>query len=839
MSFYTNVQNVKGQIFYRGIDGKGRHFKQKVDYNPSLFIPSAKESKWKTLEGENVSEVPCGSINEARDFIRKYEGVDNFKIYGNTNFHYCFIADNFPDTIYYDINQISIANIDIETGSENGFPDPQIASEEVISITVKVKGKFYSFGCGEYTPSDENVTYLQCSNEIHMLQEFLSFWEKLDVDIVTGWNVKFFDIPFLVNRINRLFDKPEYQRLSPWKFVSERTVNQMGFGGTREQQAFELVGAATLDYLDLYRKFTYTQQENYRLDHIAHVELGERKLDYSEFDNLHQLYKQDFQKFMDYNVKDVDLVDKLEDKLKLIETAVVLAYDAKVNFTDVFTQVRMWDTLIYNELRGKGIVLPPKKDTFKDNPYEGAYVKEPSPGAYNWVVSFDLNSLYPHLIMQYNVSPETMVLDYPPQAVTVDKLLNREMNTSYCKRQNLSMAANGYHFRRDMQGFLPAMMERMYNERSKFKKQMLETQQLYENEKNPSERVRLSKEVARLDNMQMARKIQLNSAYGALGNQYFRFFDVRCAEAITTGGQLSTRWVERDVNEYLNRILKTEDKDYVIASDTDSIYVNLEDLVKSVFDDDSDKTKVIDFLDKVCDGKVQECIDRSFNGLREYMNAYQQKMFMKREVLADRAIWTGKKHYIINVHDSEGVRFEKPKIKVKGLESVKSSTPAIVRKKLADAYKILMNDTEADMIAFVESFRNQFEALPPEDVAFPRSVKGIAKYSDATMLYKKGTPIHVKGTIIHNNLLKQHKLTKKYQIIQEGEKIKFSYLKTPNPVGDTVVSMGNTLPAEFGLHEFIDYDTQFEKTFLDPLKDILNCVGWDYEKRYTIDNFFV
>jgi DNA polymerase elongation subunit (family B) len=368
---------------------------------------------------------------------------------------------------------------------------------------------------------------------------------------------------------------------------------------------------------------------------------------------------------------------------------------------------------------------------------------------------------------------------------------------------------------------------------------MLETQQVYENEKNPTERIKLSKEVARLDNMQMARKIQLNSAYGALGNQYFRFFDVRQAEAITTGGQLATRWVERDVNKYLNSILKTEDKDYVIASDTDSIYVCLDDLVKSVFDDTSDIPKVIDFLDKVCDGKVQDCIDRSFKRLSDYMNAYQQKMIMKREVLADRAIWTGKKHYMINVHDSEGVRFNKPKIKVKGLESVKSSTPAIVRQRLVDAYKILMNDTEDDMITFVEGFRNEFESLPPEDVAFPRSVKGIEKYSDPSMLYKKGTPIHVKGTIIHNKLLKDHKLTRKYQIIQEGEKIKFSYLKIPNPVGDTVISMGNTLPKEFDLHRFIDYNMQFEKTFLGPLKDILNCVGWDHEKRNTIEDFFI
>ena len=403
----------------------------------------------------------------------------------------------------------------------------------------------------------------------------------------------------------------------------------------------------------------------------------------------------------------------------------------------------------------------------------------------------------------------------------------------------MCLAANGFHFKKDVQGFLPKMMERMYAERKVFKKNMMIAKQHYENEKDPSKKVEYDNEVSRLNNMQMARKIQLNSAYGALGNQYFRFYDIRQAEAITTGGQLSIRWVERDVNLYLNKILKTEDKDYIIAADTDSIYVCLDDLVKTVFEDETDKEKIIKFLDKVCESKLQDCISKSYENLKDYMNAYQQKMNMSREVLADKAVWTGKKHYIMNVHNSEGVQYAKPKLKVMGIESVKSSTPAICRDKLTEAFHILMNGTEDEMISFVENFRNNFETLQPEDVAFPRSVKGIAKYSDSVQLYKKGTPIHVKGTIIHNELLKKNKLTTVHQLIQEGEKIKFSYLKTPNPTGDTVISMGTVLPNEFGLHEFIDYDMQFEKSFLEPLKAILKCVGWEYERKNTIDNFFV
>jgi len=837
MTFYTNVQNWAGKIYYRGIDSNGKHFKKKLDYYPTLYINSPEPTEYKSLEGQYLAPIEPGTIRECRDFIKKYEGVDNFKIFGNTNYHYTFIADTFPDQLKYDLSTITIANIDIETGSENGFPNPETAPEPVTAITVSFEGTYYVFGCGEYKQHRNDVQYFDCENELHLLQEFMSFWSKQDIDIITGWNIKFFDIPYLVNRMTLLFDESFAFALSPWNFVSERTV--MGFGGAKQQQAYEIMGVGTLDYLDLFKKFTYTNQESYRLDHIAHVELNERKLDYSEYGSLHTLWKEDYQKFIEYNVKDVELVNRLEDKMKLIEMAIVLAYDAKVNYTDVYTQVRMWDTLIYNELRSKGIQLPPKTTSLKDKPYEGAYVKEPIPGMYEWVASFDLDSLYPHLIMQYNISPETLLTQYPQKSLSVSKLLDRDIETDYAKDENICMGANGFHFSNDFQGFLPNMMERMYAERKKFKKDMLKTSQLLENEKEEGERFRLIKEVSRLNNMQMARKIQLNSAYGALGNQYFRFYDERQATAITTGGQLSIRWVENDVNRYLNKILKTEDKDYIVAADTDSIYICLDSLVKSVFPDTNDKEKVIKFLDKVCETKIQECINESFKSLRDYMNAFQQKMNMSREVLADKAVWTGKKHYIMNVHNSEGVQYAKPKLKVMGIESVKSSTPAVCREKLKKSFDILMNGTEEQMQKFIEEFNEEFKTLPPEDVAFPRSVKGIDKYSDSVLLYKKGTPIHVKGTIIHNKLLKQHKLTKAHQMIQEGEKIKFSYLKEPNPAGDTVISMLTTLPKEFGLHEYIDYNMQFNKSFLEPLKNVLKCVGWEHEKRSTLEDFFI
>ena len=289
-----------------------------------------------------------------------------------------------------------------------------------------------------------------------------------------------------------------------------------------------------------------------------------------------------------------------------------------------------------------------------------------------------------------------------------------------------------------------------------------------------------------------------------MGNQWFRFYDVRNAEAVSGAGQLSLRWAERAVNKFLNKLLETDGTDYVIASDTDSLYVNLSSLVEKVGLNESANDKIVNFLDKACDTQIQKVIDKCYNELAEYVNAYQQKMVMSREVIADRGIWTAKKHYILNVHNSEGVQYEEPKLKIMGIEAVKSSTPEPCRNALKEAFKIIMNGTEDDVIGFIEKFKDKFTNLPVEDVFFPRSVKGLAKYFDSSSIYRKSTPIHVKGSLIYNKMLQNKKLTRRYPKIQEGEKIKYAYLTEPNPTGDSVIAILNSLPKEFELNQYIN-----------------------------------
>ena len=378
-------------------------------------------------------------------------------------------------------------------------------------------------------------------------------------------------------------------------------------------------------------------------------------------------------------------------------------------------------------------------------------------------------------------------------------------------------------------------MDKMYGDRVIFKKRMLQAKQQYE--KTPTKA--LEKEIARCNNIQMAKKISLNSAYGAIGNQYFRYYKLANAEAITLSGQVSIRWIEQKMNDYLNKLLSTTEEDYVIASDTDSIYLNLGPIVnKFLGHKSSDKTAVVELLDKICQDKLEPYIDTCYQNLATYVSAYDQKMQMKRENIADRGIWTAKKRYILNVWNSEGVAYAEPKLKVMGIESVKSSTPAPCRKMLKDAFQILMTGTEDDMIAFIDKSREEFKKLPPEQVSFPRSASDVVKYKGSSEIYVKGTPIHIRGALLFNHYIKEKKLTNKYSLIQNGEKIKFCYLKKPNIIHENIISFIQDFPRELNLDKYVDYDLQFEKSFVEPLKAILDAIGWNVEKTVNLELFF-
>ena len=830
MKFYTSVEQSGNNILVRGYEN-GRQFQDKVQFNPTLFLPTPKESGWKTLDGRNVRPVQQGTIRDAKQFVEEHKDIEDFEICGQTRFLNQYILQEYPDDeIKYDVTKIRIFTIDIETGAENGFPNIETADQDILAISIQDShnNRITVFGAKSFRNEQADVDYLHFETETGLLKGFLHWWSTNYPDIITGWNVQLFDIPYILRRVERLLGEKEARLISPWNNILCREIYIKG----RKQIAYDISGIATLDYLELYKKFTYTNQESYRLDHICDVELGVKKLDHSEFDTFKEFYTKNWQKFVEYNIHDVRLVNQLDDKMKLLELAVTMAYDAKVNFEDVYSQVRMWDNIIYVYLAKQNIAIPPKKESTKDNKYAGAYVKEPIPGMYDWVVSFDLNSLYPHLIMQYNLSPETLLEHRHPNA-NVDRLLNKELDLRDLRGQTL--CANGTFYDTTYQGFLPKLMDKIYQERTIYKKKMLAAKQEYE--KNPS--VELKKEISRCNNIQMARKIQLNSAYGAIGNEHFRYYKLEIAEAITLSGQLSIRWIGNKMNAYLNKILKTKDADYVIASDTDSMYLNLGDLVERVYQG-REKTpeKIVGFLDKICQMELEPYIESSYQELAEYVNAYDQKMKMKRENIAERGFWTAKKRYVLNVWDSEGVRYTKPKMKVCGMETARSSTPAYFRDKLLEAYTILITKTNDDILDFIDEIKEDIKKQDYINISFPRGVNGLEKYKSVANIFAKGCPIQVRGALLYNHLLRKYNITHKYPLIQEGEKIKFLYLRTPNPIQQNVISFFQNLPPEFNLEKYVDYKLQFEKSFYEPLKNVLECIGWKSERKVSLLSFF-
>ena len=829
MKFYTNIEQAGNRILVRGYEN-GERVQYRVNYSPKLYVLANKQTDHKSLDNRFLKEISPGSINDCRQFVNQYEGVEGFEIHGNTRYLYQYINEIYSeDEIKYDSSLIRVFTLDIETGAENGFPNIETADQEILLISLhdSFTNRITVWGSKSFKNEDRQVDYIHCDNETKLLSCFLKWWQENTPDVVTGWNIQLFDIPYICNRMNRILGEEHTKLLSPWKLISNREIYIKG----RKQITYDLPGVACLDYLELYKKFTYINQESYRLDHIASVELDANKLDHSEFDTFKEFYTKDWDKFVRYNIIDVRLVNQLEDKMKLIELAFTMAYDAKVNYEDVYSQVRMWDNIIYIYLDKMRVVIPPKKNSIKKDKYAGAYVKEPVPGMYDWVVSFDLNSLYPHLIMQYNLSPETLL---PRRSsVNVDMLLGKEFDTSDLSGETL--CANGTHYTTKHEGFLPKLMKKIYEDRTIYKKKMLAAKQQYENKPT----IELKKEISRCNNIQMARKIQLNSAYGAIGNEHFRYYKLEIAEAITLSGQLAIRWIGNKMNAYLNKILKTKDADYVIASDTDSMYLNLGPLVDKIYKG-REKTPegIVSFLDKICAVELEKYIEDSYKELAEYLNAYAQMMTMKRENIAERGFWTAKKRYVLNVWDSEGVRYNAAKMKICGMETARSSTPSYFRDKLIQAYTIIITKTNDELIEFIDNIKGDTKEQNYLNVAFPRGCNGLKKYRSGTDIYAKGCPIQVRGALLYNYHIKSRGLEHKYPLIQEGEKIKFMYLKTPNPINENIIAFFQQLPKEFNLEKYVDYSTQFEKSFLEPLKTVLECIGWQSERRGSLTSFF-
>lgn len=842
MIFYTNVARKSNDILCRGYKD-GKRFNKKIKYKPFIFTDATNpdDTPYRTLDGKPAERVDFDSMFACNQFIKQYKDVEGFGLYGLDQFPYLFISECFPEEIQFDYNLISVVTIDIEVSQEGGNPNIELADKEILTITVRKNNDIYCFGYKEYEPKTERTYYYRFDDEGDLLIEFLDILRELDPDIISGWNVEMFDIPYIIHRINRVLGQEFTNQLSPWGLIDSRVIEGR-FG--KPQTVYTIIGVTVLDYLQLYKKFSYSPQERYNLDYIAHVELQEKKIDYHEYGNLKTLYRENFTMYMDYNIHDVNLVYRLDVKMKLIEQCVTLAYKGKVNYIDAFTSVRLWDIIIHNFLLERKVVVPRHKDNSKMGTIVGAYVKDPLVGAHKWVVSFDFTSLYPKVIQQFNISPDTFQRMYGfrygggEKPASVDDIIRNPMlvPTEYLQKNNETIAANMALFSKNKQGFLPAIMEQLFKERAEFKKKMLTAEKELEAVESrqgqyanisDAEHKRLiekyTNEVATFNNNQQARKIILNAGYGALSNEGYRFFDVRLAEAVTYTGQLAIRWLEVAMNEHFNQVIGTVNTDYIIACDTDSMYVNCGPLLDKLEIEEKDR---LDYLNNFCNNELQKFINQRLDELYHLCNCFAKQLHMKREIIADSAIWTAKKHYVANVWDKEGVRYKTPHLKIMGLQAIKSSIPIAARTEIKKGIEYIVRGDHEGLMKFCRESYEKFKNLPFEEFAFPRSVTDIDKWADPATIFKKGTPIHCKGALIYNHHLKLRGLDSQYPLISNGDKIKFAKCRQPNPLLTDVIAVPLLLPEEFGMRPHIDFEQQFEQIFIDPLRSLTDVLKW-------------
>ena len=840
--FYTSVVKRGNSILYRGIeDGKSVIFKE--NYKPYLFTNSKDPTEWKSLYGDYLKKVSFESIDDANSFIETYTDVEGFDIHGMEKFQYSYIADNFPDEITYNLKDINtcfldIEVVDIENKGKSGFPSVITTPVPIVLITPHyAHRKTIVYGLKHFNVrEDDKFEYRQYDTEQNLLKAFIIDWADNYPDILTGWNTDGFDIIYLINRVTKVLGKEWANKLSPWGIITEK--NRELFG--KQVKVPEILGINSLDYLALYKKFgTYSGKESYALGFIANLELGETKLDLPG-DSFYDSWENHYDTFVRYNYRDSLLVEKLDNKKKLLDLIITMSFMIKCNFGDVFGPVNSWDVFIFNYLLKKKIAVPAKEHKVSDE-FPGAYVKEPKHGLRGWTIYFDFSALYPNIIIQWNISPETLVKS-ESTIVSVSSLLDLDDSIKeyldFCAENDYSIAANGAMYRKNVKGIIPEIMGNLISGRSLAKNEMLRLEKDYESKKSNNEdinseaMVEMEKMIDMLDNKQMAIKIFANSGYGALTNQGFRYFELKNGEAITLSGQLSSMHIERTVNNYFNKILKTSGKEYAIYLDTDSCVIDVDPLVKKIMPDASDE-KIVKFLLGVGKEMQNTVIKESTDHIFKLCNGYSPVMNMKLESIASKGFWVGKKKYAIKVHNSEGVDYNPPKIKVVGLEIVRSSTPQKIRGILKECINIIFDKDENSLQVFIEENKRNFMVWDLEDISFPRGVSDIDKYDSGNGIYKPKCPIAVRGAILYN-----HHFGMGESVLNNGDKVKFCYLKMPNVIRENVISYPADNKFPESLKKYVDKEAMWEKGFIDPLTKIVDSIKWNLVKRSTLEDFF-
>jgi len=863
--FYTNVARRGDNLLVRGYRlADGKPVVEKIPYKPTYYLRSKKDNTgFKDINGVPLEPIEFESMSAARDFSKRYEGVSGFSIYGDMAHSHNYISDVWKGDVPYEFSMLRIFTLDIENLIGDTGIDPMAAAQPLTLVTIhdSQTGLYHVFGYKEDLDNlPNNVVYHKCDNERHMLVAMLAFWVTNYPDIVSGYNSQMYDIIYIVSRITKVLGEDQAKKLSPWGMVKLRNFSLQG----KQYEAYEIIGIASMDILELYKKYTFSNQESWKLDYIARITLGENegKVETSGYSNLDEMYYKDYRKYVLYNIRDVELVIKIEQKMQFIPLVVGVAYAGKVeSYPLVYGPVRYFETYIGQYLKAQKIFFPyAKNHAEKETKYEGAYVSDPDLGAHDWCVSVDAASLYPNMLISANAGPDTIINNVPRELedlvsrVSVDAILKGELDLSLLKKYNYSLGANGALYDRSREGFLSVICKEFLDGRDVAKKEMKKVKNEIEKIKKVlahrgeegldpayatlpdaelndllSKKDKLAKS---LENKQKVLKVLANSIYGCIGQGNFLFFDVRIAETITLNGQCSVRTAGNAATAKLTKFTGKEAR-YNIYNDTDSAYLALKNVV-DMLPEGVSKEKKVNFLDKFIQKEIDPTINDACAALADYMNWRDNRLNFKREAIAERGIWRGKKMYVLSVLDNEGVRYAEPDIKVTGIECVRSSTPEWCRKKIKEGLRLMLTDTEENFQAFIAKTRDEWmNTLEPEKMAFPRGVNNIKEYR----LGDKGVPIHVRAALLYNAKIKELGLTNEEEI-RNGSKIKFVYLKEPNRMKSNVIGFVGKIPEEFGIASQIDRKLQFEKAFLSPFISLCHEINWDVEPKSTLDAWF-
>jgi DNA polymerase elongation subunit (family B) len=816
----------------------GERIRKTFKYNPYLYIETGQnDADGKSIFGSNLKKKTFQTEFDRRSYVKE---TKLNRIFGNLPPVQQFLIDVFWKYVKreeFSMFPLKIWFLDIEVYSPNEFPDEAYANHPInlisiydnLSDTYHVWGLHNDYNIGD-DHKDKKIVYKFFETEQELLLDFIAFW-KLDYpDIVTAWNLPF-DNNYICNRIKKLFGEEKLKELSPVGRVYLKHRKTKTQGREREIDDYFICGISLIDYLEAYDKFNFNPVPNLKLDTIGEIELGVSKIDYEQ-ENLAQLADQDWNQFVDYNIRDVEIIKGIEAKTNYLEVCRMLGYMGLTLFENGIVTVPIVNGYAAVNAYERGLIIPTFPEKTDWGKYEGAYVKDPLPGVYKNIVSYDLNSLYPNTMITLNISPETKFgkiykrddnFVYIIDTNNKEYKLTHENFKTWIKQEKLALSKADVLFSQKKKGIFSEMVEEVYNDRVKNKKQIKENKKkLSELDKNlnKEEIKKLKDHNVKLDILQYTRKIFINSVYGYCGNRYAPMADIDAARSITLTCQHVIQTSEKIVNKIINNKFNTKNKDYAVYEDTDSIYISLMNNELEISSNDTQN-----FI-KNLEVKLNAGI-KKWGELE--LNSIDSRFEFKRESICDYGMFLKKKHYVLHMIDDEG--FACDKWKYKGVKLVSASMPKELKPGVKSVVQdLILNQDETRANQKYMGLYNQFNSLNLDSICKISGVSNFTKYHCNGLNTEKGMPYQCKSAYYYNLILDKLNLQNKYTKIKNGDKIKLLYLDENNKFGIKMIAYLNNYPEEFEQIFNVDKRLMFEKGVMDVLEPFYSTLNFTIRK---------